>query len=116
MGLFGMGFWSFSWVADFLRWCGDAVENADLRPSVKRIGLVMVVTGAVMIMVFATGFMGGLVCATYNKLAGSEIIRVLEVFSDLIKVLAGLALTAVTTGYLGGKKIERGGAPGEDKT
>jgi hypothetical protein len=89
----------------FLMWCGSAVEDGrSHRPSVKRVGLMMAVTGAVMVIVAFGGAAAGLVIANWYTTQNVEVLRII---TTSMEIMSGIVFSAVTTGYLGGKAIER---------
>lgn len=104
MGVFSKYFWSFAWVGDFLKWCGDAVEDGQNgNPSVKRFGFIMSVT-------FILGVIGGFTGAVYyvalKFTTPANAATVIGQLLSSIEALAFLVIGAVTGGYLGGKAIE----------
>lgn len=89
----------------FLTWLAAFVaEGHTGRPSVKRFGFALAVTVLALVM----GLFGGVMCAVaWMGHAGPHAVDLLRIVSGSLEVLAGLVLTAVTTGYVAGKAVER---------
>lgn len=107
-------------VEQFLLWLGDFVEDSSTgRPSVKRFGLALAVT-------ILCGVMLGLgVVISYSVIAssGRDQVDIARIAADTLQIIAGLVLTAVTTGYLYDKasirkavKNDEQNRPGDDNT
>lgn len=97
-------------IEQFVLWLGDFVEDGiSGRPSVKRFGLALAVT-------VLCGVMLGLGAVIAYSTFTAENVSKLEMVrscADTLKVLAGLVLTAVTTGYLVDKNAARQAAKDE---
>lgn len=91
-------------VERFLIWCGRGVEDRSGHPSVKRIGLIMAVTVLCMVMAAFGGVIAGIAMSITTD---PQKIETLKVITNSLENIAGMVLLAVTTGYLGGKGIER---------
>lgn len=94
-----------AWVPRFLIWCGRfVVEGRSGNPSVKRVGLAMAVTVLCLVM----GAMGGVCAGVTLAAAGKpEVVELVRILTNTLIALAGLVLTAVTTGYLVDKHSQR---------
>lgn len=89
----------------FLRWMGRFVEEGTTgRPSVKRFGLALAITVLSAVMAVFGGVMGGVAWMARHDLQAVELVRII---SGSLEVIAGMVLTAVTTGYVAGKAVER---------
>lgn len=86
-------------------------EGATGRPSAKRFGLILAVTVLALVM----GVIGGVIAGvTWFSSGRPEAIELVRIISGTLEVLAGLVLTAVTTGYVAGKAVERKPVKGAD--
>lgn len=89
-----------SYILPFILWLGKFVHEPKTdTPSVKRYGLALAVTVLCGVM-FALGFSLTYALVHADNQYSVEMVRII---SDCLQVLAGLVLTAVTTGYLVGR-------------
>lgn len=93
-----------------LGWLAQAASDRDGTPSSKRLGYMYIVglTGGAV-----TGLTGALVFVAVAIVPQAQAIDALRVIGDTLVWLTGSGLTAVTGGYIGGKAIERKGAPAD---
>lgn len=88
-----------------MRWLGRIVEEGSTgRPSVKRFGFALCVTVLSAVIGLFGGVMGGVAWMAHGSEQAIELVRIL---ANSLEVVAGLVLAAVTTGYVGGKAVER---------
>jgi hypothetical protein len=84
-------------IEQFILWLGDFVEDGvSGRPSVKRFGLALSVTVLCGVML---GLGAVIAYSTFTADSASKL-EMVRSCADTLKVLAGLVLAAVTTGYL----------------
>ncbi|WP_122558462.1 hypothetical protein [Pseudomonas viridiflava] len=89
----------------FLRWLGRFVEEGTTgRPSVKRFGFALCITVLCAVIVLFGGVMGGVALMSHGTAQAIELVRII---AGSLELISGMALTAVTTGYVGGKAVER---------
>lgn len=95
----------------FVVWLGKfAVDGRTGEPSAKRVGLLMAVTSLTIVMALWGGVVAGIAwCARMDP----QRVEILRVVTSSIEVIAGLVLTAVTTGYLVGNHLARKSPPAE---
>jgi hypothetical protein len=101
-------------MGDFVIWLGDFVEDSRTgRPSVKRFGLALAVT----ILCAVMGALGGVAAGVTWNLQDTE--KSVELVRELLSALtwlAGLVLSAVTTGYLVDKNQARKSASKQEES
>lgn len=91
-------------VYKLFRWLGQASEDSRTgKPSVKRVMFAMVIT-----------FLLGIVCGTSSVTIwtvyvneGRDFIDTIKALLSFIENIAAMLLAAVTTGYVGGKAVEK---------
>lgn len=94
-----------SWLSAFV------ADGKTGLPSVKRVGFAMSVT----VLSFVMGMIGGVISVvTWDSHGSPQAIELVRIVSGTLEVLAGLVLTAVTTGYVAGKAVERKPPPSTD--
>lgn len=87
----------FKFIPQFLRYLGEFVQDSKTgKPSVKRYGLALAVTILSGVML-GVGLVISVVTLHAPDTSHIELVRIL---SSTLEVLAGLVLTATTTGYL----------------
>ena len=88
-----------------LLWLGRVMEEGETgRPSAKRFGLILSITVLASVM----GLIGGVIAGvTWYANGTPQAIELVRIVSGTLEVIAGLVLTAVTTGYVAGKAVER---------
>lgn len=91
-------------------WLAKAASDRDGTPSSKRLGFLYIVglTGGAM-----TGLLGALVFVAVAVVPETQAIEALRIMGDTLVWIVGSGLTAVTGGYIGGKAVERKGAPAD---
>lgn len=91
-------------------WLGKAASESDGTPSSKRVGFLYLVglTGGTI-----TGLAGALVFVATMVVPETQAIEALRIVGDTLVWVVGSGLTAVTGGYVGGKAVERKGAPAD---
>lgn len=88
----------------FLTYLSRFVEDGQTgQPSVKRFGLALAVT----ILCGIILGIGIVICVIGLGVDPENIIRALDILADTLVSLAGLVLTAVTTGYVMDKALNR---------
>jgi len=81
----------------FLLWLGEFVTDSKTgKPSVKRFGLALCVT----VLCFVMLAIGVVMAAITYHSPIPQAIELVRILSGTLEILAGLVLTAVTTGYL----------------
>ena len=91
-------------ILKFLRYLSRFVEDGNTgNHSVKRFGLALAVTVLWGIMLG----LGVVICLTGMSVGPQYVIESLRILSNTLVTLAGLVLTAVTTGYLVDKATSR---------
>lgn len=89
----------------FLTWLAAFVaEGRTGRPSVKRFGFALAITVLSAVMGVFGGVMGGVAWMSHG---GPQAVELVRIISNSLEMIAGLVLTAVTTGYVAGKAVER---------
>lgn len=89
----------------FLLWLGEFVADSKSgKPSVKRYGLALCVT----VLCFVMLAIGGVIAAITYHAPIPQAIELVRILSGTLEILAGLVLTAVTTGYLVDKATSKG--------
>jgi hypothetical protein len=89
----------------FLRWMGRFVEEGTTgRPSVKRLGFALCITVLSAVIGVFGGVMGGVAWMANGSPQAIELVRII---ASSLEVISGMVLTAVTTGYVAGKAVER---------
>jgi hypothetical protein len=89
----------------FLLWLGDFVRDSGTgKPSVKRFGLALCVTVLCGVMLG----IGAVITFTTFHAPDAQIVELVRILSSTLEILAGLVLTAVTTGYLVDKANTKG--------
>ena len=95
----------FQFIPKFLCYLGEFVQDSKTgRPSVKRYGLALTVTVLCGVML-GVGIVVSVVTLNSPAQSNIELVRVL---CSTLEVLAGMVLTATTTGYLVDKAQQRG--------
>jgi hypothetical protein len=90
---------------NFMLWLGNFVEDGRTgRPSVKRFGLALCVTVLCGVMLG----IGAVITFTTFHAPDAQVIELVRILSSTLEILAGLVLTAVTTGYLVDKATTKG--------
>lgn len=102
--------WFTSGINRILGWLAQAASDRDGTPSSKRIGFLYMVglTGGTI-----TGLVGALVFVATMLVPEAQAIEVVRSLGDTLVWVVGSGLTAVTGGYIGGKAVERKGAPAD---
>lgn len=96
----------------FLAWLAAFVaEGSTGRPSVKRFGFAMAITVLSAVMGVFGGVMAGVVWMSHG---GPQAVEMVRIVADSLQMVAGLVLTAVTTGYVAGKAVERPGKESQE--
>lgn len=100
--------------ARLMIWLGSFVtDGSSGLPSVKRLGYAMSVT----ILSFVMGAIGGVISVvTWESHGTPQATELVRIIASTLEVLAGLVLTAVTTGYVAGKAVERAKDPSTSET
>lgn len=97
---------------DLLIWLRRVCEEgSNGRPSAKRFGLLLAVTVLSVVM----GLFGGVLAGVTWTAQAAQSLELARIMASSLEVIAGLVLTAVTTGYVAGKAVERSGPKGESK-
>lgn len=78
-------------------------EGSNDRPSAKRFGLLLSVTVLSLVMALFGGVLAGVVW----QAQAPQTVELARIMASSLEVIAGLVLTAVTTGYVAGKAVER---------
>jgi len=78
-------------------------EGRSGHPSAKRFGLLISVTVLSCVM----GLFGGVLAGITWTAGPGQSLELARVVSGSLEVIAGMVLTAVTAGYVGGKAVER---------
>lgn len=78
-------------------------EGRSGHPSAKRFGLLISVTVLSCVM----GLFGGVLAGVTWSAAPGQSLELARVIAGSLEVIAGMVLTAVTAGYVGGKAVER---------
>lgn len=87
----------------FIQWIGKIIQEPKTHtPSVKRYGLALAVTVLCGVM-FGFGFA---VTVAVIQVEPAQSIEMVRIVCGSLEILAGLVLTAVTTGYLVGRATE----------
>ncbi len=102
--------WLLSGINLILGWVAAAASDRDGTPSSKRLGFLYIVglTGGAM-----SGLLGALVFVAVAVIPEAQAIDALRILCDTLVWVVGSGLTAVTGGYIGGKAVERKGAPAD---
>ncbi len=85
-------------------------EGSTGRPSAKRFGLLLSITVLSAVM----GVFGGVLAGITWVADSGNSLELARLLANSLEVIAGMVLAAVTTGYVGGKALERR-PPGVDK-
>lgn len=89
----------------FLAWLAAFVaEGSTGRPSVKRFGFALAVTVLSAVMGLFGGVIAGVAWMSHGQ---PEAVALIHIVANSLEMVAGLVLTAVTTGYVAGKAVER---------
>ncbi len=78
-------------------------EGRSGNPSAKRFGLLLSVT----VLSFVMALFGGVLAGVTWSAGPGEALELARIVSGSLETIAGLVLTAVTAGYVGGKAVER---------
>lgn len=93
-----------TFIFNLFRWLGKAAEDSTTGlPSVKRVMFAMVVT-----------FLLGIICGTSGVTIwtvyineGRDYVKTVDAMLSFVENISAMLLAAVTTGYVGGKVVER---------
>lgn len=102
--------WLLSGINRVLGWLAAAAADRDGTPSSKRLGFLYIVglTGGTI-----SGLLGALVFVAVAVVPEAQAVDALRIIGDTLVWVVGSGLTAVTGGYIGGKAVERKGAPAD---
>lgn len=84
-------------------------EGRSGHPSAKRFGLLLSVT----VLSFVMALFGGVLAGVTWSAGPGQALELARIIASSLEVIAGMVLTAVTAGYVGGKAVERRPAAGQ---